>query len=73
MRTITRAMHLIASDSLYAKTVHLLPGVYEEGEDQQIYPIPIKSYTNLIGTGSGEVTLYSDTESTIGYPRFIVL
>ncbi|MDD4308983.1 MAG: T9SS type A sorting domain-containing protein [Candidatus Cloacimonetes bacterium] len=71
MRTITKAVHLIASDSLNAKTVHLLPGVYEEGEDQQIYPIPIKSYTNLIGAGAGVVTLYSETESTIGYPIFI--
>jgi hypothetical protein len=56
---------------LNVKTVHLLPGVYEEGEDQQIYPIPIKSYTNLIGAGSGEVTLYADTELNIGYPIFI--
>ncbi|MDD3734589.1 MAG: DUF1565 domain-containing protein, partial [Candidatus Cloacimonetes bacterium] len=71
MRTITRAMHLIASDSLDVKTVHLLPGVYEEGEGEQLYPIPIKSHTNLIGTGSSEVTIYSETESTIGYPIFI--
>ena len=71
MRTITRAMHLIASDSLDVKTVHLLPGVYEEGEGEQLYPIPIKSHTNLIGTGSSEVTIYSETESTIGYPILI--
>lgn len=71
MRTITRAMHLIASDSLDVKTIHLLPGVYEEGEGEQLYPIPIKSHTNLIGTGSSEVTIYSETESNIGYTIFI--
>ncbi|MDD3236082.1 MAG: choice-of-anchor Q domain-containing protein, partial [Candidatus Cloacimonetes bacterium] len=71
MRTITKAMHLIASDSLNVKTVHLLPGVYEEGEDAQIYPIPIKSYTNLVGAGSEEVTLTSGVVSTLGLPRYI--
>ena len=71
MRSITRAMHLIASDSLEVKTIHLLPGVYEEGESAQLYPIPIKSYTNLIGAGSDLVTLTSSVICTIGYPRFI--
>jgi len=71
MRTITRAMHLIASDSLDVKTVHVLPGVYDEGEGEQLYPIPIKSYTNLIGAGSELVTLTSSVTCTIGYPRFI--
>ncbi len=71
MRTITRAMHLIASDSLDVKTVHLLPGEYEEGEGEQLYPIPIKSYTNLIGAGSESVTLTSPVVCTLGYPRFI--
>jgi len=70
MRTITRAMHLIASDSLEVKTIHLLPGVYEEAEGQ-IYPIPIKSYTNLVGAGSDLVTLTSSVVCTLGYPRFI--
>ena len=71
MRSITKAMHLIASDSLEVKTIHLLPGVYEEGESAQLYPIPIKSYTNLIGAGSDLVTLTSSVICTIGYPRFI--
>lgn len=71
MRTITRAMHLIASDSLEVKTIHLLPGVYEEGEDQQIYPIPIKSHTNLIGAGSELVTLTSSVVCTLGYPIYV--
>jgi len=71
MRTITRAMHLIASDSLDVKTVHVLPGVYDEGEGGQLYPIPIKSYTNLIGAGSELVTLTSSSVCMLGIPSFI--
>lgn len=71
MRTITRAMHLIASDSLEVKTVHLLPGVYEEAEGAQLYPIPIKSHTNLIGAGSELVTLTSSVVCTLGYPIYV--
>ena len=71
MRSITRAMHLIASDSLNVKTVHILPGVYEEAEGEQIYPIPLKDYTNLIGAGSESVTLTSSVLCTLGHPIFI--
>ncbi|HQC47406.1 MAG TPA: DUF1565 domain-containing protein, partial [Candidatus Syntrophosphaera sp.] len=71
MRTITRAMHLIASDSLDVKTVHVLPGVYDEGEGEQLYPIPIKSHTNLIGAGSELVTLTSSSVCMLGIPSFI--
>lgn len=71
MRTTTRAMHLIASDSLDVKTVHVLPGVYDEGEGEQLYPIPIKSHTNLIGAGSELVTLTSSSVCMLGIPSFI--
>ena len=71
MRTITRAMHLIASDSLDVKTVHVLPGVYDEGEGGQLYPIPIKSHTNLIGARSELVTLTSSSVCMLGIPSFI--
>ncbi|MDP3114827.1 MAG: hypothetical protein Q8M98_08625 [Candidatus Cloacimonadaceae bacterium] len=60
MKTITKAMHRVAADSLYRKTVYVLPGTYNEGAGEQIFPIPLKSHVKLIGSGSDQVTLYSD-------------
>ncbi|MDP2173163.1 MAG: T9SS type A sorting domain-containing protein [Candidatus Cloacimonadaceae bacterium] len=63
MKTITKAMHRVAADSLNRKTVYVLPGTYNEGAGEQIFPIPLKSHIKLIGSGSDQVTLYSDTHS----------
>ncbi|MDP2172142.1 MAG: hypothetical protein Q8J62_00005, partial [Candidatus Cloacimonadaceae bacterium] len=71
MKTITKAVHRIAADSLNIKTVHLLPGTYIEGENEQILPIPVKSNTNIIGAGSDQVTIYSDVLCAFGQPKFI--
>ncbi len=71
MKTIAKAVHRIAADSLNVKSVYIMPGVYEEGGDAQIYPIPVKSFTNIIGAGSGLVTLTSSIINTLGFPRYI--
>ncbi len=71
MKTITKAVHRIAADSLNVKSVFVMPGVYEEGANAQIYPIPVKSHTNIIGAGSGLVTLTSSIINTMGYPSYI--
>jgi hypothetical protein len=48
LKTITKALHTIASDSLNIKTVYLAPGIYDS-EMGQIYPLSIKAFVNLIG------------------------
>ncbi len=60
MKTITRAIHRIAADSLNIKTVHVLPGTYQEGVNDQILPIPLKSNVNIIGAGSDNTTVVID-------------
>jgi hypothetical protein len=60
LKTITVAMHRVASDSLNRNTVYVLPGTYNETEGQQIFPIPLKSNVNLVGAGSDLVNLYAD-------------
>jgi hypothetical protein len=60
MKSITLAVHRIASDSLDVKTVHVLPGTYCEGDDDQIFPIPAKSYVHVIGESASACTLYTD-------------
>jgi len=57
MKTITRAIHRIAADSLDVKTVHVLPGTYQEGVNDQILPIPLKSNVNIVGGGSDNTTI----------------
>jgi len=60
MRSITLAVHKIASDSLNPKTVHVLPGIYREGDHDQILPIPGKSYVSILGSGSANCSIYTD-------------
>lgn len=59
MKSITKAVHRIASDSLDVKTVHVLPGTYCEGDDDQIFPIPAKSHVRIIGESASACTLYA--------------
>ncbi len=63
LRSITLAIHRIKADSLNVHTVHLLPGVFSI--DDQIFPIPLKSYVNLIGAGSGQSTILYDEHNAL--------
>jgi len=47
-KTIAKALHTIASDSLNQKTIHLAPGTYSS-EDGQIFPLSLKAYVILKG------------------------
>ena len=59
MKSITKAVHRIASDSLDVKTVHVLPGTYCEGDGDQIFPIPAKSHVRIIGESASACTLFA--------------
>ncbi|MDD2228369.1 MAG: FlgD immunoglobulin-like domain containing protein [Candidatus Cloacimonetes bacterium] len=72
MKSITKAIHRIAGDSLDVKTVHVLPGTYSEGEDDQILPIPLKSHVNIIGAGSDQ-TIVSTTMPQFNYRTNIIM
>lgn len=63
-KSIAKAINYIASDSLNPKTVHLLPGLYQN-TDQYLCPIPLKSYVNVIG-GGPENTIYKFVSSIQG-------
>ncbi|MDD3236271.1 MAG: T9SS type A sorting domain-containing protein [Candidatus Cloacimonetes bacterium] len=60
MKSITKAIHRIAGDSLTVKTVHVLPGTYSDGMGDQILPVPFKSHVNIIGAGSNSTILSSN-------------
>jgi hypothetical protein len=61
MKSITKALHQIKADSLDIKTVHVLPGIYREAADGQIFPLPLKSNVNLVGAGSEQTILIADS------------
>ncbi|MDD3548319.1 MAG: FlgD immunoglobulin-like domain containing protein [Candidatus Cloacimonetes bacterium] len=49
MKSIFMAMYNIASDSENPKTVHVANGHYSPSVNGQLFPVPIKSHTNLVG------------------------
>ena len=49
MQSIFMAMYRIASDSENPKTVHVANGHYSPSLNGQLFPIPIKSHTRLVG------------------------
>ncbi len=49
MQSIFHAMYRIASDSENPKTVHVADGHYSPSLNGQLFPIPIKSHTRLVG------------------------
>jgi len=51
LKTIKTAVYRVASDSLNQKTVHVLPGVYSRSFNQQVFPIPLKSWVKVQGAG----------------------
>jgi hypothetical protein len=49
MQSIFMAMYRIASDPEDPKTVYVADGHYSTSLNNQLFPIPIKSYTSLVG------------------------
>ncbi len=49
LKTIAFALVKIRSDSLSQKTIHISDGDYSVSQNDQIFPLHIKSYVNIIG------------------------
>lgn len=60
MKTIQKAVYYIASDSLAPKTVHLLAGTYSTEENNQFFPISLKSNITVKGSGRDETYIIGD-------------
>jgi hypothetical protein len=65
LKTIHEGIYRIAADSLNQKTVHLLPGTYSRTDNDQIYPIALKSWVMVQGSGI-------DTTTVIGEPHPLI-
>ncbi|MDY0128416.1 MAG: DUF1565 domain-containing protein [Candidatus Cloacimonadaceae bacterium] len=62
LKTIHEAIYRIAADSLCQKTVHILPGEYSRTDNDQTFPIALKSWVMVQGSGI-------DTTTVIGEPH----
>lgn len=62
LKTIRTAVYRVASDSLNQKTVHILPGTYSRTANQQIFPIPLKSWVKVQGAGIDDTQIVGEMD-----------
>jgi hypothetical protein len=65
MRSVFMAMYRIASDSLAPKTVYVADGHYSPSLNNQLFPIPVKSYIRLIGESREGTIIDADSNSYV--------
>jgi hypothetical protein len=65
LRTIHEGIYRIAADSLSQYTVHLLPGTYSRTANNQVFPIALKSWVIVQGSGM-------DTTEVVGEPHPLI-
>jgi hypothetical protein len=62
LKTIRTAVYRVASDSLNQKTVHVLPGTYSRTANQQVFPIALKSWVKVVGSGIEETQIIGEMD-----------
>lgn len=65
LRTIQEGIYRIAADSLSQNTVHLLSGTYSRTDNDQVFPIALKSWVKVQGSGM-------DTTVVVGEPHPLI-
>jgi len=65
LKTIHEAIYRVASDSLNQKTVHILPGVYSRTDNDQVFPIAMKSWVIVQGSGIDTTTVILEPHPSI--------
>ncbi|HOH48013.1 MAG TPA: hypothetical protein PLK21_01335 [Candidatus Syntrophosphaera sp.] len=62
LKTIRTAVYRVASDSSNPKTVHILPGTYSRTTNQQVFPVPLKSWVRVRGAGIEETQVVGEMD-----------
>lgn len=65
LKTIHEGIYRIAADSLNQKTVHLMPGTYSRTANDQVFPIALKSWVKVQGSGIDSTELIGEPHPTI--------
>ena len=66
LKTIRTALYRVASDSLSQKTVHILAGTYSTTDNQQVFPIPLKSWVKVQGAGIDATQIVGEMDPIYG-------
>ncbi|MFO8144867.1 MAG: right-handed parallel beta-helix repeat-containing protein [Candidatus Syntrophosphaera sp.] len=66
LKTIHEAIYRVAADSLTLNTVHILPGEYSRTDNDQIFPIGIKNWVNIQGSGIDATTVIGEQHPDLG-------
>jgi hypothetical protein len=69
LKTIHEAIYRVAADSLNLNTVHILPGDYSRSDNDQIFPIALKSWVIVQGSGIDTTTVIGEPHSEMGQDR----
>jgi hypothetical protein len=64
-QTLMKAMQLIKSNPNNPRSIYLAPGTYTQSQNNQIFPLPVKSNVDIIGAGSDTSIL--DAEETASF------
>jgi len=65
LRTIHEGIYRISADSLNQRTVHILPGTYSRTDNDQIFPIALKSWVKVTGNGIDSTTVICEPHPSI--------
>jgi len=65
LKTIHEAIYRVAADSLNQNTVHILPGTYSRTDNEQIFPIALKSWVVVQGGGIETTTVICEPHPTV--------
>lgn len=64
LKNITYALHIIDADSLNPRVIHLLPGTYSPSGGQ-IFPLNLRSYVSIIGSGKENTIIDLEQDNSI--------
>ncbi len=67
LKTIQWALTKIKADSLNPRNIYLAEGIYSPNENDQLFPLNLRSYVSIIGTGIDETIL----EEPVGKAIFV--
>ena len=67
LRTISRALQVLSTDSLHPNTIHLADGVYSPSENGEQFPIQMLSYVSLSGEPKNSVILDAESQDRVIY------
>lgn len=73
LKTIRTAVYRVASDSLNQKTVHILPGTYSRTANQQVFPIPLKSWVKVQGAGIEDTQIVGEMDPSYANVQYNAL